>query len=190
MTDQINGWLDLISKVNGFSMAMDMHKEDARLFPEEVIVQGRDVEAMFKQGGHHRIHFVLSQNQIAHHHFFAAVTFGHSEPATKTKRSGQLVSRNGYVQVIPWNVDLEDVGFVVARLADDLHDSLIVTWRFLRNRNCGCGAKNQDGKKNFDSCFSCDCFHFISFVTLLSPSDRRNRSLSRLSSRGRSCQHP
>src|SRR5207247_2026166 len=91
MTNQLNRGLDLISQLDSLSVSVNMHEENPRLIPEEVIVQSRDLKAVFKEGGHHRIHFVLSQNQISHHHFTAALAFGHGEPAAKTKGSRKRI---------------------------------------------------------------------------------------------------
>ena len=71
MTNQLNRGLDLIIQLDSLSVSVNMHEENPRLIPEEVIVQSRDLKAVFKEGGHHRIHFVLSQNQISHHRWVA-----------------------------------------------------------------------------------------------------------------------
>src|SRR5439155_6542776 len=146
MTNQINGGLDLIRQLAGFSMSVDMHEENSGLFPEEMIVQGRNLKPVFKQGRHYGIHLVLCQNQVSHHHFFSAIAFGHGEPATKTKRSRQRVSCNLHMQIVPWDVDLEDVRFVVATLAHDLQDFLIVTRSCLRISEC-----RDDGKAKYQA---------------------------------------
>ena len=96
---------------------------------------------MFQKRRHHGIHFVLSQNQVSHDHFFSAFALGHGEPTAKTKGSWQRVSGNVHVQITPRNVDLEDVRFVVAGLAHDLQDFLIVTGSFLRISECRDNSK-------------------------------------------------
>src|SRR5439155_13237462 len=73
---------------------------------------------------------------------------GHGEPAAKTKRSRQRVSCNLHMQIIPWNVDLEDIRCVVPSFAHDLQDFLIVTRRFLRISEC-----RDDNKAKYEASF-------------------------------------
>ena len=47
---QIERWLDLICQIDSFAMSMNVHEKDARIFPEEVIVQRRDLHPVLKQG--------------------------------------------------------------------------------------------------------------------------------------------
>ncbi len=56
-------------------MTVHVHVENARLFPEEVIVQGGHVETIVEKRRHHGIDFVLSQDEIAHHDVHAASPF-------------------------------------------------------------------------------------------------------------------
>src|SRR6266571_1466672 len=56
VTNQINSGFDLIRQLDSFSVSVDMHEENSRLLPEEVIVQGRNLKPVFKQGRHYRIH--------------------------------------------------------------------------------------------------------------------------------------
>jgi hypothetical protein len=90
-----------------------MHEEDTGILPEEMIVQGGDFQPVVQQSRHHRIHFVLRQNEVSHHDLFSTVTFGHRKPATKAKRGRRRVACNFNVQVITRNIHLQDIRFVV-----------------------------------------------------------------------------
>src|SRR5437870_13863950 len=47
---QIERRFDLICQIDCFAMSMNVHKKDARIFPEEVIVQCGDLQSVLKQG--------------------------------------------------------------------------------------------------------------------------------------------
>ena len=50
------------------AFAFDMHEENSRLIEEEMIVEGRDAQAVIERSGHRGIHFVLEQHGVAHYH--------------------------------------------------------------------------------------------------------------------------
>ena len=50
------------------AFAFDMHEENSRLIEEEMIVEGRDAQAVIERSGHRGIHFVFEQHGVAHHH--------------------------------------------------------------------------------------------------------------------------
>src|SRR5262249_51323393 len=75
------------------------------------------------------------------------------------------------MQVIPWNVDLQDIRFVVARLAHYLQDFLVVARGFLR-----ISEYRDDGKAeyeaNVDLHFRSNYSHSISLKELTLPRSR------------------
>ena len=50
----------------------DVHEEDARVVEREVVVQGRDVQAVAERSVHRGAHLVLRQRQVAHHESLVA----------------------------------------------------------------------------------------------------------------------
>jgi hypothetical protein len=50
-------------------------------------VKRRHFQPVFKQGRHDGIHFVLQQDEVAHHDVHAAIAFGDGDPAAESKRS-------------------------------------------------------------------------------------------------------
>src|SRR5438046_1488752 len=83
------------------------------LSPADVSVQGRDFQRMPKQRRHEWIDFLLYQHQIAHHDVIPAVTLRQSKPSTEAERRRHRVVRDGEMQIVARNVDLEHVRFVV-----------------------------------------------------------------------------
>ena len=53
-------------------MSTDMHVEGFRVGAQQMIVDRRNVDAAFEQLSHGRIDFGFEQDQVAHHHRFAA----------------------------------------------------------------------------------------------------------------------
>ena len=86
---------------------------------------------MIQQRGHDLIYFSLCQYKVTHEYLFAAVTFGHGEPAAKTEGSRYRMTRNLHLQIIPGNVHLQHIRFVVAFFIDNLQDLLVVARDFL-----------------------------------------------------------
>ena len=50
------------------ALAADVHEEDVRLVEEEVVVERRHLEAVVEQRAHRRVHLVLEEHEVAHHH--------------------------------------------------------------------------------------------------------------------------
>src|SRR5215831_17711006 len=115
-------------------MSMDMHEEDSRLIPKEVIVQSGDLNAVFKEPRHDFIYLALGEDEVTHNDVFATITFLHGEPAPESEGSRDSITGNLHCQVIPRNVHLQYIRFVVAFLTDDLQHLLVVARDLLGSR--------------------------------------------------------
>src|SRR5258706_51946 len=107
-SDQIQRRLRLARQLRGLAMPVRVHVEDSRALKKEVIVKGRDLDTIVEKGGHHRVYFVLKQDQVPHHHVFAAGSFRHRQPSSKAerRRSGDPVY--GDFNIVAWNIDFQD----------------------------------------------------------------------------------
>ena len=126
-------------------------------------MQSCHFKSVIEQSRHDWIHFVLGQNQVAHDDIVAAVPFGHGEPATKAKRSRDRIACNLDVQIIPRNVHLQYIRFVVTLLTDNLHDLLIVARNFLRDRHLGESCDADDEHRDNKYFLLYDWVHCVSF---------------------------
>ena len=97
---------------------MHVHVEDARLLPEEVVVQRGDLEAVVEQRRHHRIDFVFGEHEVAHHHVGAARPLGQRDPAAEPERRGRRPLSDGDLQVAARDVHLQHAVLEVARAAE------------------------------------------------------------------------
>ena len=97
-----------------------------------MIVQRRHFEAVIEQRRHHRIHFLLGEDEVAHHHVHAAGPLCHRHPAAESKRRWRLDAGDGHADVIARDVHLEDAGLEVALLAERGEHLLIVGGHILR----------------------------------------------------------
>src|SRR5207245_3308494 len=70
-------------------MTVHMHEEDVWIIPEEMIVERRDIDSIVEKRGENRIHFVLQQHQVAHHHIRTIRRFGQGNPAAETEGRGR-----------------------------------------------------------------------------------------------------
>src|SRR5258706_51948 len=106
--DQIHGRLCLAGQVRGFAMPVHGDVEDSRALKKEVIVNSRNLETIVEKGRHHRVYFVLQQDQVPHHHVFAAGSFRHRQPSSKAerRRSGDPVY--GDFNIVAWNIDFKE----------------------------------------------------------------------------------
>ena len=52
----------------GIANAADVHEVNLGLVEEEVVVEGRHLEACVERGAHRRVHLVFKHNSVAHHH--------------------------------------------------------------------------------------------------------------------------
>ena len=111
---------------------MHVHVEDARLLPEEVIVNGRHVQAVVEQRRHDRVDLVLCEHQIAHHDVHAAGTLGHGHPPAEAERGRCYRVGDGDAEIAPRDVDLEHIGFEVALLAECREHLLVLCRNILR----------------------------------------------------------
>jgi hypothetical protein len=102
-----------------------MQVEDARVIPEEVIVERGDFEAVVEKRRHHWIDLVLGQNEIAHEHFHPAGALRHRNPSAKSewRRRSDLCYSDA--QVVAGNVHLQHVGLVVPLFAECVQDLLV-----------------------------------------------------------------
>ena len=98
-----------------------------------MVVKSRRLQAVVEERGHHRVDLVLRQHEIAHHHVHAAGTLRHRHPAAETEWGRGFHIRHGDAEVVARNVDLEDVGLVVALLAQHRQDLLVVGRNLLRH---------------------------------------------------------
>ena len=71
LADQIDGRLELPRQFRRRAMSVHVHVEDARLVPEEVVVQRGHFQTVVEQRGHHGINLFLREDQIARHHVHA-----------------------------------------------------------------------------------------------------------------------
>ena len=115
-------------------MTVDVHVEDARLLPKEVVMKRGDIQTVVEQRRHDRIDFVLRQHQIAHHHVHPTRAFGHRDPAAEPEWRRRLHVRHGDAKVVARNIDLEHVRLVVALLAKRGEHLLVLGRNVLRKR--------------------------------------------------------
>src|SRR5438105_10647383 len=125
MSNEVQSWLDLVGQVHGLAMTVNVHEEDLRLSPEKVIVNSRDFQPVLKEGRHNGIHFFLQEHEISHHYVIPTVTLRQSKPSTEAERRRHGVFRDGDMQIVARDVDLEHVRFVVARPADKFENLLV-----------------------------------------------------------------
>src|SRR5215472_2592474 len=161
-TNQIESRPQPVRKVDRISMSVDMHEEDARIIPEEVIVQSGDLNAVFKECRHDLIHLAFGEDEIAHDNVFTTIPLLHRKPAAESEWGGESIIRNFHVQIISRNVYFQHICFVVALLTDDLQHLLVVTRDFLgscnvsecRDNDCGQQAPNWWDYSEFAHCVS------------------------------------
>src|ERR1051325_7692674 len=131
MADQVQGRLNLFGKIGRFPVPVNMHVEDTRGLKEEMIVQGSDLQPLLQQRGHYGIHLILKKDEVTHHHLISPRALSHRDPAAEAKRCRSRDSVNGYFEIIPRDVDLQNVGFIIALLIERLDDACIVRRRLL-----------------------------------------------------------
>src|SRR5512137_339477 len=100
MSDEIQRRLHLSRKLRCRSVTVDMHIENMRLIPEEVIVKCCDLQAVVEKRRHDRIDLILKKHKVSHHHFHSHVTLGHCEPASEAKRSRGCDTCDADLQII------------------------------------------------------------------------------------------
>ena len=132
-----------------------MHVEEARLFEEEMVVERGDFDAVFKQGGHDRIDFVLRQDEIAHEDFAATPAFGHCHPAAEAERRRGGLPGDGHLEIIARDIYLQHFGFEIAGTAEERENFLIVFGDVLGPN----GSRTQQQCKQGRSKNSADEFH-------------------------------
>jgi hypothetical protein len=71
LVNEIDGGLDALRQIRRAPHPVHVHVEDARLLPEEVMVESRHVQPVLQQGRHDGIHLVLGEHEVAHHHVHA-----------------------------------------------------------------------------------------------------------------------
>src|SRR5215469_12237754 len=112
-------------------MSVDVHEVDARIIPEEVIVQSGDLNVVVKERRHDLINLAFGEDEIAHDNVFTTVTFLHRKPAAESEWGGKSTPRNLHGQIISRNIYFQHIRFVVALLTDDFQHLLVVTRDFL-----------------------------------------------------------
>src|SRR6266404_227611 len=122
-------------KVCGFSMTVHMHEEDVWIIPEEMIVERRDIDSIVEKRGENRIHFVLQQHQVAHHHIRTIRRFGQCNPAAETEGRGRGDALDRHLQVAAGDIDLENACFEVAFTVERFENLLIITRYVLRKNS-------------------------------------------------------
>ena len=101
-------------QIGGVAHPVHVHVEDARLLPEEMVVQRGDLEPVVEQRRHHRVDLVLGQHEVAHHHLLAAVALGHRHPAAEAERRRRRTAGDGDASVAARDVDLQHAVLEVA----------------------------------------------------------------------------
>ena len=129
--DQVERRLQCIRQRRGRPAPVNVHVEDARLFPQEMIVESRHFDSMVEQRRHHWIHFFLEQNQVAHEDFFPSRVLFHRHPSPKTKRCRRCRSGNRDLQIRPRNIRLQHAVLEVPFAAQRIQHFLVFGGHFL-----------------------------------------------------------
>jgi hypothetical protein len=98
---------------------MNMHEENARVIPEEMIVQSGNLNAVLKERRHDLVYFAFGEYEITHDNVLTAITFLHCKPSPESEWSWDSISGNLHVQIIPRNVYFQHIRFIVALFADN-----------------------------------------------------------------------
>src|SRR5882672_3919753 len=109
-----------------------MHEVDVRIVPEEMIVKRSDIDSVFEQRGENRIHFVLQQHQVAHHHIRTIRRFSQGNPTSEAERSRRGEALNCHLQIVARNIYIENACFKVTFTVQGLENLLVITWYVLR----------------------------------------------------------
>src|SRR5438034_676200 len=72
-----------------------------------MIVQGRHVDSVVEEGGHHGIYLILKQHQVAHHHFVAIRCLCERNPSAEPERSWCRYPLHGHLEIVAGNIDLQ-----------------------------------------------------------------------------------
>ena len=146
--DQRHRRLEPRRQVGRLAVSMHVHVKDARLIPEEVIVQRRHFKAVLEQRRHHGVDLVFGQHQITHHDVRAVAGFCKGDPAAKTKRCRRRPGLDRDVQIRAGDVDLEHGVLEVASAAKRGQHRLIVRRGVL--------SSNLDRDENVQCYHECD----------------------------------
>src|SRR5262249_49079184 len=138
--DQSESGLHPIGQVSRFSVSMYVHVENAWTFEEEVIMKSRCLKSVSEQSGHDRVHFVFQQDKVSHHDVRAAVALRHREPASEAEWRGCGDTVDRHLKIVAGDVDLQDIRFEIALLAQCLEDTFVVGGHGL----CDYGASRKD----------------------------------------------
>src|SRR5437773_655676 len=71
-----------------------------------MIVQGRHVDSVVEEGGHHGIYLILKQHQVAHHHFVAIRCRCERNPSAELERSWCRYPLHAHLEIGAGNIDL------------------------------------------------------------------------------------
>ena len=126
LPNQVHSWLRHASKVGRLGVTHDVHVEEAGTLEKEVIVQRGHFQPIVQERRHYRVHLILSQHKVAHHDVHTSVTLGHGQPAAESEGGGRGHAVDNHVQVLPRNVDLQDVCLEIPLFAQDLQHFLIL----------------------------------------------------------------
>ncbi len=88
--------------------AADVHEHHLRRVPEEVVVEGGDLEPVVEGHAHDRIHLVFEQDEVAHHHRMAGARRLESGPGGETERRSDVYAARGDGEIAPGDGHLED----------------------------------------------------------------------------------
>ena len=101
-------------------MPLVVHVHHVRRHVIEVVVDGSDLEPPAEEAGHHGLHFLIEQDEIAHDHRLVSHLL-ERRVGSEGEPSLHRDTPNGDGEIGPWHPDAEDVaGLNLARLAERL----------------------------------------------------------------------
>src|SRR5215472_12945423 len=105
---------------------MHMHVKDVRVIPKEVVMKRCDINSVVQERRHNRINFLLKEHQVAHHYVGAVGRLGEGNPPAEPEGRRSRESLYGHLQVVAWDIHLQNASFEITFSVQRLEDFLIV----------------------------------------------------------------
>lgn len=107
--------MDSLSELFHTALALDVHEEGFRIVIEKMVVQRGDGQARVEQHAHHRVDFILEQDQVAHDHRLSLSLLASSEssPSGEAHKGGHFPFVHGDGEIATGGCDLENLFLLV-----------------------------------------------------------------------------
>jgi hypothetical protein len=124
-SDQIQRGFRHSRQIGWLTVPVDVHVENPGILEKELIVQRSYLQTVIQKRGHHGVHFVFQQHQIAHNHVLPACAFPMASQPPNPNGVGVLMPSIVAFMSFLGMLDFQNIRFVIPLLPQHFQNGVV-----------------------------------------------------------------